>query len=99
MKSDLYIQSSNSLRLSALRDCRYALVVYTVYLLQFGEVEGKAQSRSRHHWPERRRRAQWRFSTHARGRSAWNVRWNFQLASNIMRERVVATCRRLGYWT
>ena len=47
MKSDLYIQSSNSLRLSALRDCRYALVVphsISTPLLQFGEVEGEAQS-------------------------------------------------------
>ena len=41
------IQSSNSLRLSALRDCRYALVVYiSTSLLQFGEVEGEAQSKT-----------------------------------------------------
>ena len=44
VKSDLYIQSSNSLRFSALRDCRYALVVLHNIITQFGEVGGEAQS-------------------------------------------------------
>ena len=59
------MKSDNSLRLSALRDCRYALVVLhdiSAPLLQFGEVEGEAQSETQEGRTvaalNRRRRAQ-----------------------------------------